>query len=231
MQEKYQCDESSQVGGPPDYTQYPAKDAHPGFCQRRQRLEYWWQIGNCLSHNWFGQSASCHLDANFQCLVSTLFSGDAHRNSSAPQRTPIRHLSTRPAHGILIPNERVYSSQPYKSSPNLLVEDLGIKDIHGVSAHGVRHTTLGTEVDGDWSGKSLRESEEWVSDDLAAMMLVIEKDFRTGRDTRRELENIQRGDPDPALFTIPPDYKIDPKIPEDLPREFHDPSGPLHPRR
>jgi hypothetical protein len=114
-----------------------------------------------------------------------------------------------------------------KSSPNLLVEDLGIKDIQGIPAHGVRHTTLGTEVDGDWNGKPLRETAQWVSDELAAMMLIIEKDFRTGRDTRWELANIQRGDPDPALFTIPPDFKIDPKIPEDLPRSLPDGSGPF----
>jgi len=112
-----------------------------------------------------------------------------------------------------------------KSSPNLRIEDLGFRDMQGVPAHGVRHTTLGTETDGEWNGKPVRESEQWVSDELAAMMLATEKDFRTGLETRRELANIRRGDPDPALFTIPSDYKINPKIPDDLPLVFIDRSS------
>ena len=113
-----------------------------------------------------------------------------------------------------------------KPSPTYRVEDLGIKDIQGIPTHGVRLTALGDEADGEWNGKPVRESEQWASDELAAVMLIIEKDFRTGRDYRRELANIRRGDPDPSLFAIPPDFKIDPKIPEDLPREFLDRSGP-----
>jgi len=105
-----------------------------------------------------------------------------------------------------------------KLSPNYRVEDLGIKDIQGISAHGVRLTTVGTAADGEWNGKPVRESEQWASDELAATMLIIEKDFPAGTDSRRELANIRRGDPDPELFTIPSDYKIDPQIPEDLPR-------------
>ncbi|HTA60381.1 MAG TPA: hypothetical protein VK805_19675 [Candidatus Baltobacteraceae bacterium] len=108
-----------------------------------------------------------------------------------------------------------------KPSPTYRVEDLGLKNIQGVTAHGVRLTALGTEADGEWNGKPVRESEQWASDELAAMMLIMEKDFRTGRDSRQELANIRLGDPDPALFAIPSDYKINPK-PEDLPQQFLD---------
>jgi hypothetical protein len=140
-----------------------------------------------------------------------------HRRSEPQQTSPPRV----PYSAHFLPNANT------KSSPNLRVEDLGIKDIQGIPAHGVRHTTLGTEADGDWNGKPVRESEQWVSDELAAIMLISEKDFRTGRDSRIEMVNIRRGDPDLDLFTIPSDYKIDPKIPEDLPRGTSVGSGPL----
>jgi len=161
-------------------------------------------------------------------MISDCSAGTVIQISPAMGYAIIHHQSERQQTG---PPRVPYSAHfppnaNTKSSPNLLVEDLGIRDIEGIPAHGVRYTTLGTEADGDWNGKPLRESEQWVSDELAAMMLIIEKDFRTGRDTRRELANIRRGDPDPSLFAIPPDFKIDPKIPEDLPREFHDRSRP-----
>jgi len=134
---------------------------------------------------------------------------------------PSTSIAPRLPFSARLPNPNGKPSSTYR------VEDLGLKNIQGVTAHGVRLTALGTEADGEWNGKPVRESEQWASDELAAMMLIIEKDFRTGRDSRHELANIRLGDPDPALFTIPSDYKIDPKIPEDLPREFHDRSATI----
>ena len=116
------------------------------------------------------------------------------------------------------PKNRVYSA-PYipgpdaKMPPNITVEQLGTREIQGISAQGVRTTTLGTENDGDWGGKPIRETELWVSDVLAAQMLKVDKDLRAGSESSYELIEIKREAPDPSLFDIPKDYEVNPKMP------------------
>jgi len=97
-----------------------------------------------------------------------------------------------------------------KMPPNITVEQLGIRDIQGIPARGVKTTTLGTEKDGEWNGKPVSESELWVSDDLAAQVLSIRKDLKTGSEGRSELMAIKREEPDPALFQIPTGYEVNP---------------------
>jgi hypothetical protein len=107
-------------------------------------------------------------------------------------------------------------STPYIPSPgakiprNITIEQLGTHEVQGIPARGVKTTTLGTEKDGDWNGKPISESELWVSDDLAAQMLSIRKDPKTGSEGRSELMAIKRGEPDPALFEIPKDFAVNP---------------------
>src|SRR5207302_2196123 len=114
--------------------------------------------------------------------------------SPAPASTSKRSYSTAyiPGSGVKIP-------------ANITVEQLGAREIQGIPARGVRTTTLGTEKDGDWNGKPISENELWVSDDLAARMVSIRKDLKTGRVGRCELIAIKREEPDPALFGIPKD--------------------------
>ena len=97
-----------------------------------------------------------------------------------------------------------------KTPPNITIEQLGTHEFQGIPARGVKTTTLGTEKDGDWNGKPISESELWVSDDLAAQMLSIRKDLKTGSEGRSELMAITRGEPDPALFEIPKDFAVNP---------------------
>jgi hypothetical protein len=120
------------------------------------------------------------------------------------------------------PQKRAYST-PYvpgpgvKVPPNLVIEQLGTREIQGIPARGVKTTTLGTEADADWNGKPIRELEVWVSDDLAAQMRRIVKDLRAGTESKSELMAIKREEPDPALFEIPQGYVINPVIPGALP--------------
>jgi hypothetical protein len=101
-----------------------------------------------------------------------------------------------------------------KIPPNMIVELLGNREIQGVAAIGMKTTTLGTEGDGQWNGKPVREYEIWVSDELAVQMVRIDKDLRTGNEGKRELLAIKREGPDPALFEIPKDYEVNPsKLP------------------
>jgi hypothetical protein len=125
--------------------------------------------------------------------------------SGAPAIELIKHAYSAP----YIPGPDV------KMPPNMTVEQLGTREIQGISARGVRTTTPGTESDGDWSGKPIRETELWVSDVLAAQMLKVDKDLRAGSESVSELIEIKREEPDPTLFIIPKDYEVNP---EKLPR-------------
>lgn len=78
-------------------------------------------------------------------------------------------------------------------------EDLGIRTMQGVSAHGSRNTLempSGPVVD-----------ESWFATDLGVEIKAIHTDARTGQ-TVRTLSNLKRAEPDRALFTVPADYKL-----------------------
>jgi hypothetical protein len=93
--------------------------------------------------------------------------------------------------------------------PGLVFEDLGEKNVAGIEAHGFKTTNLGTEKDGEWQGKPIRENEIWVSDDLALTLLRINTDFRAKSESRMNVLNIERKEPEVSLFEIPDGYKID----------------------
>jgi hypothetical protein len=50
-------------------------------------------------------------------------------------------------------------------------------------------------------------SEEWRSPDLKVLVLTKHNDPRSGESTYR-LANVLRGEPDPSLFMVPPDYTV-----------------------
>ncbi len=103
-----------------------------------------------------------------------------------------------------------------KPRPDISVEDLGYREIEGISARGVRLTNLGTESDGEWNGKPARITETWASDDLAATILEIRTNPRNQMEAITTLTNIKREEPDHSLFEIPPGYKINP-TPDEIP--------------
>jgi hypothetical protein len=87
------------------------------------------------------------------------------------------------------------------------VESLGSKMIEGVQAEGKRVTEIIPE------GKIGNErpieivNETWYSPELQTTVMSKHSDPRSG-DVVYTLKNISRAEPDPALFTVPPDYKI-----------------------
>jgi hypothetical protein len=126
--------------------------------------------------------------------------------NQAPAAQPKRSYSAPyiPGPGVKIP-------------PNMVIEQLGTREIQGIPARGVKTATLGTEADADWIGQPIGELELWVSDGLAAHMVRIDKDLRAGSETKSELVAIKREEPDPVLFEIPKDYEVNPAIPGGLP--------------
>lgn len=85
-------------------------------------------------------------------------------------------------------------------------EDLGIQELEGVLAHGVRESqTIPAESSG--TGREVIISDEfWYSDDLRINLLVKHVDPRKGAVTLK-VTQITRTEPDPALFEIPEGYK------------------------
>jgi hypothetical protein len=95
-----------------------------------------------------------------------------------------------------------------RTPPNVLVEDLGYREIGGITARGMRSTFVGTEKDGEWSGRPTGVVERWMSDELAATVLYIHSDLKTQVETVSSFTNIKKGAPGAALFEIPPGYKV-----------------------
>jgi hypothetical protein len=91
--------------------------------------------------------------------------------------------------------------------PHSSVEKLGGESISGVNAEGRRITRLipaGTEGnDRDFTVIT----ERWESSELGIEVLEKITDPRSGV-TTKETRNLTRAEPDPALFQIPADYKL-----------------------
>jgi hypothetical protein len=86
-------------------------------------------------------------------------------------------------------------------------EHLPNRTIEGVLASGVRRTTTIPQgaIGNEQPIKIV--SEEWTSSDLQVLVLTETNDPRTGRSTYK-LSNINRANPDPALFKAPLDYTM-----------------------
>ena len=87
-------------------------------------------------------------------------------------------------------------------------EDLGEQKIEGVRATGTRNITVipaGSPIGNVNEIKIV--SEQWISADLDVLVLTRHSDPRVG-ETIYKLTNIVRAQPDPNLFTVPADYKM-----------------------
>jgi hypothetical protein len=88
-------------------------------------------------------------------------------------------------------------------------ENLGTRTMEGVEVHGVRDIqTIPAEANG---GQEVTVVDEYrYSEDLRLNMLAIHKDPRTGEQTTT-VTQVDRSEPDPAIFEIPSGYKILPR--------------------
>jgi hypothetical protein len=110
---------------------------------------------------------------------------------------------------MVIKTDKVSSSDESDQSDKKQVkhEDLGTQTIQGVSAQGTRDTI--TIPAGEIGNERPLEiiSESWYSSDLHATVLRKHSDPRVG-ETVFQLTNIQRTEPDPSLFQVPDDMKV-----------------------
>jgi hypothetical protein len=85
--------------------------------------------------------------------------------------------------------------------------DLGIRDFHGVSAHGTRRTeTIPAGKEGN-DQPLVVIAETWRSKELGLMMMAVDDDPRRGK-TTTEYEELNLGEPDPSLFAAPAGYTV-----------------------
>jgi hypothetical protein len=111
--------------------------------------------------------------------------------------TPAELAATRKAHEL-----RQSSARESQS------EDLGIRTIAGVEAHGSRTTT--TIPAGEVGNKLpiVTTDEIWRSKEFGLVVLAIRDDPRRGR-TTYEVEQLSRTEPDPSVFAPPEGYRIE----------------------
>ena len=118
-------------------------------------------------------------------------------------------------------NTQDASNQPRNYCESLLqfknsrpdYEGLGHRTIEGLDAEGIHRTDEPTHSDASGTVMPERMNEQWCAPDLQAVILQVSQDAI--REVL-ELKNIQRVDPDPALFEIPSDYTIVEKISQPL---------------
>jgi hypothetical protein len=120
-----------------------------------------------------------------------------HSRPSAPSTSRLQ-----PAHA------RTFCSSRLLIGLHLGGEDLGVKTIEGVEAHGEQFTMpmLATSTGGESTSNST--NERWCSDDLSAVVLTVTTNSKAGTKFTVEMQKIERIEPDPSLFQIPPDYAV-----------------------
>jgi len=119
----------------------------------------------------------------------------------------------------LVPGTRLYSSFVLPREDRIMpvdtrFEDLGVQEIEGFLAHGYR-STFSETVHADGRRTSASMHEYWISEDLGVTLLDIHASSDRGEERRVSLTKISREEPDPSLFQIPSNFKVNPSPAEE----------------
>lgn len=88
------------------------------------------------------------------------------------------------------------------------IEELGHRTIEGFDAIGWRITSQASVVEATAEATMQRIHETWCSEELGAILLSVDGGAEDGPRLQIALTQIQRTEPDPSLFDIPPDYTV-----------------------
>jgi hypothetical protein len=103
------------------------------------------------------------------------------------------------------PSLRVGSTPPPALKP--IVERLESQQMEGLLATGTRITrTISADAEGNDRALTI-VSEIWSSSDMGITLLEKNSDPRSG-DVEKRMTDLERTEPDVALFHVPPDYTI-----------------------
>jgi hypothetical protein len=128
------------------------------------------------------------------------------KNKTAFTR-PARFPSQPPSAGASRPRPQGAGGRSAEAQANVKRETLAAQSMHGMMASGSRVTrTIPAGAIGN-SQAIETVHEVWMADDLKVPLMTKMSDPRMGTATT-ELTNINRGQPDPALFQIPSDYTV-----------------------
>jgi hypothetical protein len=122
-------------------------------------------------------------------------------------------VSTPPPPGVIPRSQRTASTPAELSSPanrassNLHTEALSQDTIAGLEVSGTRTTRVIPAGSIDNDRDFTVSSETWTSPELKIAVRQITDDPRTGKVTT-ELTNVDRSEPDPALFKPPAGYRL-----------------------
>ena len=133
----------------------------------------------------------------------------AHRFTvSAPERPmPGRSVRIAPPPQSLPAEGGAAAKNSVLARRQMKLEPLGTDVIDGVQVEGTR-ITMTTPTGAEGNDRPLnRVCEVWHSDELKITMLSKCSDPRSGSTTLR-MENVERSEPDEALFQVPADYTI-----------------------
>lgn len=98
-----------------------------------------------------------------------------------------------------------------RANQSVKTEALGVATIEGLPAQGTRMTvTIAAGAIGNEAPIEV-VTERWYSADLEMAVLIKRSDPRSG-DTITRLTNASRNEPSPALFQVPPDYKVTERV-------------------
>jgi len=125
-------------------------------------------------------------------------SGDASYAQTA--RVDSSAANSAPARGIT-------PTQTPTDRPQSSTESLGSQTVEGVYVEGKKTTTTFPVGFMGNDRPLVRVMEAWISSDLKLTVVSKNSDPRMGESTMR-LRNINRSEPDPALFGVPADYQI-----------------------
>src|SRR5208337_2229669 len=100
---------------------------------------------------------------------------------------------------------------------NLSTQDMGTETVAGLPLHGTRKLrTVPTILSG--TGHEITITDDyWYSDDLKVYLVLKHNDPRTGEQFVGIIK-VDRQEPDPSIFQIPPTYKIVDETPVEQPR-------------
>jgi hypothetical protein len=142
-----------------------------------------------------------------QIDTATLTARIIHSRPSAPRSGALQQGTPRS-----FCSSRLSSA---RNAARFQAEDLGDQIIEGLEAHGERVTLpmLGAATPEE-SPNGASTSERWCADSLSALVLTISGNTKTGVKTTIAMRNIDRAEPDPALFQIPPGYAITESVAE-----------------
>ncbi len=106
-----------------------------------------------------------------------------------------------------VPGQGMTPTQTPTDRPQSSTESLGSQTIEGVYVEGKKTTTtFPVGIMGN-DRPLVRVMESWISPDLKITVVSKNSDPRMGESTTR-MRNINRSEPDPALFGVPADYQI-----------------------